>query len=48
LTKNLEAHHVPAKFVPGLLTDEQKVNHLMVSQQLFDHSNTDEDFLKMS
>jgi hypothetical protein len=38
--------HVAEKFVPRLLTDEQKANHVTVSQELFDHSNADENFLK--
>ena len=39
-------HHVAAKFVPCLLTDAQKENHVTISQELFDHSNADENFLK--
>jgi 5,10-methenyltetrahydromethanopterin hydrogenase len=46
LTEKVEMHHVAAKFVPCLLTDEQKANHVTVSQELFDHSNADENFLK--
>ncbi|KAG7173722.1 putative GVQW3-like 5 [Homarus americanus] len=38
-------HHVAAKFVLRLLTDEQKENCVTVSQELFDRSN-DENFLK--
>jgi len=34
------------KFVPRLLTEEQKQNHVSVSQELLDRSNTDENFLK--
>jgi hypothetical protein len=45
LTKKLEMHHVAAKFVPRLLTDEQKANCVTVSQELFDHSNAGENFL---
>jgi len=37
---------VAAKFVPRLLTDAQKENRVTVSQELFDHSNADENFLK--
>jgi histone-lysine N-methyltransferase SETMAR len=39
-------HRVAAKFVPHLLTDEQKANRVMVSQELFDRSNADEKLLK--
>jgi hypothetical protein len=41
-------HRVPAKFVPSLLTDEQKANRVKVSHELFDHSYADENLLKMS
>ena len=40
---------VAAKFVPRLLTDAQKENRVTgvtVSQELFDHSNAEENFLK--
>ena len=37
---------VAAKFVPRLLTDAQKENRVTVSQELFDRSNADENFLK--
>jgi hypothetical protein len=46
LSKKLEMHHVAAKFVTHLLTDEQKANRVIVSQELFDQSNADENFLK--
>ena len=39
-------HHVAAKFVPRLLTEEQIQNRVSVSQELLDRSNTDENFLK--
>ena len=39
-------HRVAAKFVPRLLTEEQKQNRVIVSQELLDRSNTDENFLK--
>jgi hypothetical protein len=48
LTKKLEMHHVAAKFVPSLFIDEHKANHIMVSQELFYHSNADKTFGKMS
>jgi len=48
LTKKLKMHRVAAKFVPPLLTEEQKQNRVTVSQELLDRSNTDENFLKKS
>ena len=39
-------HRVAAKFVPCLLTEEQKQYPVTVSQELLDRWNTDEDFLK--
>jgi hypothetical protein len=39
-------HPVAAKFMPRLLTDEQKANRITVSQQLFDRSKVHENFLK--
>jgi len=39
-------HRVAAKFVPRLLTEEQKQNRVTVSQELLGRSNTDENFLK--
>lgn len=46
LTEKLKMHRVAAKFVPRLLTEEQKQNRVTVSQELLDRSNTDENFLK--
>jgi hypothetical protein len=46
LTEKLEMHHVPAKFVPRLLINEQKANCVMASQELLDCSNADENLLK--
>jgi len=46
LTDKLKMCHVAAKFVLRLLTDAQKENHVTLSQELFDHSNADENFLK--
>jgi hypothetical protein len=37
---------VAAKFVPCLLSDEQTVKCVTVTQELFDHRNADENFLK--
>jgi hypothetical protein len=39
-------HHHAAKSVPHLLTEEQNENHITVSQELFDCSTVDENFLK--
>ena len=39
-------HRVAAKFVPRLLTEEQKQNRVTVRQELFHRSNTDENFLE--
>jgi len=46
LTEKLKMHRVAAKFVPRLLTEEQKQNRVTVSQELLDRSNTYENFLK--
>jgi len=46
LTDKLKMRRVAAKFVLRLLTDAQKENHVTVSQELFDRSNADENFLK--
>ena len=46
LTDKLKMHRVAAKFVPRLLTEEQKQNRVTVSQDLLDRSNTDENFLR--
>ena len=39
-------HRIAAKFVPSLLTDEQKQNRVDVSQELLDRVNGDDNFLK--
>jgi len=44
LNKKLKMHRVAAKFVPCLLTDAQKENRVTVSQELFDRSNSDENW----
>jgi hypothetical protein len=36
LTDNLGMHHIAAKFVPRLLTDDQKQNRVDVSKELLD------------
>jgi len=46
LTAKLKMHRVAAKFVPRLLTEEQKQNRATVSQELLDLWNTDENFMK--
>jgi len=46
LTDKLKMRRVAAKFVPRLLTNAQKENRVTVSQELFDRSNADENFLK--
>ena len=38
LTEKLKMHRVAAKFVPRLLTEEQKQNRISVSQELLDRS----------
>jgi len=45
-TEKLKMHRIAAKFVPRLLTEEQKQNRITVSQELLNRSNTDENFLK--
>jgi hypothetical protein len=40
LTEKLDMHRVAAKFMPCLLTDEQKAKRVTVSQQLFERSKT--------
>jgi hypothetical protein len=39
-------HHVVTKFMPHLLTDKQKENHVTVSQEFFDHFNAVQNVLK--
>ena len=38
--------HVSAKFVPRLLTDDQKENHVEICQELPANANGNENFLK--
>jgi len=45
LTENLGMHRIKAKFVPRLLTDDQKQNRVDASQELLDRAN-DDNFLK--
>jgi len=37
--------HGSAKFVPHLLTDDQKENHVEISQELLANANSNENFL---
>lgn len=46
LANKLDMHRVAAKFVPRLLTDEQKANRLSISQELLNRANADENFLR--
>ena len=46
LTENLGIHRIAAKFVPRLLTDDQKQNRVDVNQELLDRANGDDIFLK--
>jgi transposase len=46
LTENLGMHRIATKFVPRLLTDDQKQNRVDVSQELLDRANGDDYFLK--
>jgi hypothetical protein len=46
LVDNLGMQQVAAKFLPCLLTDEQKQKCLKLSQELFDCANNDKNFVK--
>ena len=46
LTEKLQRHRVSAKFVPRLLTDDQKENRVEISQELLANANGNENFLK--
>jgi len=45
-TETLQMHHVSAKFMPCLLTDDQKENHVEISKELLANTNGSENFLK--
>ena len=45
-TEKLQMHRVSAKFVPRLLTDDQKENCVEISQELLANANGNENFLK--
>jgi hypothetical protein len=46
LTEKLQVHCVSEKFVLHLLTDDQKENHVEISQELLVSINGKENFLK--
>ena len=46
LTEKLQMRRVSAKFVPRLLTDDQKENRVEISQELLANANGNENFLK--
>ena len=45
-TEKLQMRRVSVKFEPRLLTDDQKENHVEISQELFANANGNENFLK--
>jgi len=45
-TEKLQMRRVSAKFVPRLLTDDQKETHVEISQELLANENGNESFLK--
>ena len=45
-TEKLQMCRVRAKFMPCLLTDDQKENHVEISQELLADANGNENFLK--
>ena len=47
LTDNLTMRRVSAKFVPKLLTIEQKERRLKVTQDMLDSANNDTEFAKL-
>ena len=46
LTAKLLMHRVAAKFVPRLLSDEQRQNRSLISQELLQRAENDQEFLK--
>jgi len=44
LTENFGRHRVAAKFLPHLLSEDQKENYVDVSLELIEHANADEIF----
>ena len=47
-TSKLQMHRICAKFVPRLLTGDQKENRVEISQELLANANGNEYFLKTS
>jgi len=45
-TENLGMHHVAAEYVPRLLSEGRKQNHVDISKGLVDHEYADECFVK--
>jgi len=45
-TEKLQMRRVNAKFVPRLLTEDQKENRVEISQELLANANGNENFLK--
>ena len=45
-TEKIQMRRVRAKFAPRLLTDDQKENHIEISQELLANANGNENFLK--
>jgi hypothetical protein len=45
LTEKLEMHRVAAKFVPRLLTEDQRECHVVICQELLDRANEDKNFM---
>ena len=39
-------HHISVQFLPRLLTDDQKENHVNIRQEMCDWTNVDKNFLK--
>lgn len=46
LTNDLAMRRISVKFVPRILTDEQKPNRIAISQELFERVQNDVEFLK--
>lgn len=46
LTEKLGMHRVSAKFVPRLLTEDQKENRVNICQELLERATNDENFMK--
>ena len=44
--RKLNMHHVATKFVPRVLTKDQKANRVNISQELLDRVSVDENLLK--